>query len=582
MASTAGAAQARAGEPPRGDGTPDAGTWAALSPEVAPETDAPAAQDPPEPVVAALVDRHVAQGRGKAVAIHTPDATCTYQQLQALVNRAGNVLRGVGVEPEQRVALLLPDGLDFAAAFLGALKIGAVAVPLNTRLRPEEVAGILCDSRAKALVVDASLLPGVQDRLADLRHLKAVLLAEDGGEESREGGGRAGEALAADWAAGVAPRRLRLRDALAAAEPTLAHEPMSPDDMAFWLYTSGTTGAPKATVHVRRTLLAGGPYSQAVLRLTPDDRVFGSSKLFFAYALGNALLIPLLAGARTYLHPAWADPEMAAGVLRDFAPTVLFSVPTFYARLLRSDLPPALFRSLRLCVSAGERLPAELFAAWQARFGVPIVDGLGVTETIFIFLSNRPDRPRPGCSGYEVPGTRARILDAEGQPVPDGAEGVLWVTTPSTAAGYWNRLEQTRQAFVGAWYRTRDVYVRHPDGCFEHRGREDDVFKVAGQWVTPVELERAFLEHPAVLEVGVVGAEDELGLTKPFAFVLPRQPPADAAALARELEAFVGARLRPHQRPKRVVVVSDLPRTATGKLQRFKLRQHVRALLSGP
>jgi acyl-coenzyme A synthetase/AMP-(fatty) acid ligase len=266
-------------------------------------------------------------------------------------------------------------------------------------------------------------------------------------------------------------------------------------------------------------------------------------------------------------------------VLRDFQPTLFFSVPTLYARLLRADLPPATFRSVRLCVSAGERLPAELYTAWEQRFGVPILDGIGATETVFMFLSNRPDQRRAGSSGLPVPGSEARILDAEGREVPTGEQGVLWVKTPSAAAGYWNRLDLTRQTFVGEWYRTRDVYVRDADGFYYHRGREDDWFKVAAMWVNPVDVEQACLEHPGVLEAGVVGAEDEGGLVKPFLFVLPRDPTAEAEPLVRELEAWLGQRLASHQRPKRIVVVPELPRTATGKLQRFQLREQVRRLL---
>lgn len=504
-----------------------------------------------------FLDRHLESGRGNAIAIRTPDASYSYSDLEALVNRAGNLLRGLGVRPEQRVALLLPDGIELVATFFGAIKIGAVAVPLNTRLTAGDYRVMLRDSRARVLVAEASFAPLVDDLAGQVHWLTSVLMV------------------------GQPPsnRYPRFHDLLKDAQPRLEPTPLTQDDMAFWLYTSGTTGLPKAAVHPRRTLQACRYYGSDVLGVSEQDRIFATSKLFFAYALGNALLIPLFARAQTYLHPAWADPALVAGVLRDFQPTLFFSVPTLYARLLRADLPPATFRSVRLCVSAGERLPAELYTAWEQRFGVPILDGIGATETVFMFLSNRPDQRRAGSSGLPVPGTEARILDAEGREVPTGEQGVLWIKTPSAAAGYWNRLDLTRQTFVGEWYRTRDAYVRDADGFYYHRGREDDWFKVAAMWVNPVDVEQRCLDHPGVLEAGVVGAEDEGGLVKPFLFVVPRDPTAEAEPLVRELEAWLGQRLASHQRPQRIVVVPELPHTATGKLQRFKLGEQVRRLL---
>lgn len=506
----------------------------------------------------AFIDRHVRSGRGDAVAIRTPESAWTYAELQARVRRAGTVLRAAGVERGQRVALLLPDGLDFAAAFFGALAIGAVAVPLNTRLGASDCRTILRDSGARLLVVDADLLPMVAEIRGELPNLKAVLVA---GEPSC-GHPRLGELL---------------RDA----SPVLEPEPTDPDEMACWLYTSGTTGSPKAAVHLHRTLRAGHHDGADVLGLTDRDRVFVTSKLFFAYALGNGLLNPLLAGAQTFLHPAWADPTTAVEVLRAFRPTLFFSVPTFYARLLRAAPPPDAFGSVRLCISAGERLPAELCAAWHDRFGVPILDGIGATETLYMFLSNRPDRLKAGSAGVEVPGTEARVLDPAGREVPAGTEGVLWIKTPSAAAGYWERPDLTRQSFVGEWYRTRDVFCRDAEGFYHHRGREDDFFKVAGMWVPPAAVEAAFLAHPGVQEVGVVGAEDGTGLVKPFAFVVPKAPAARLEPLVRELDAFVGQRLPAHQRPRGIFLMPELPRTATGKLQRYKLSDQVRARLAG-
>jgi len=484
--------------------------------------------------VCTLLDHRIAGGDARRPAIVTPSASATYADLLALAARFGNALRARGVEAEQRVAILLPDGLAWAGAFLGALRLGAVAVPLNTRLSAEHWAAMLDDSRARVLVTDDTQATALAPFLARLPWLRVMLPA------------------ATDDAA-----------------DTLPPESVSDEDMAFWLYTSGTTGPPKAAVHLHRDCLAGGGYADGVLGVSSEDRIFSTSALFFAYALGNALLIPLARGARSRLAPASADPAQVAHVLGTFAPTLFFSVPTFYGQLLRAELPPDCFRSVRLAVSAGERLPAEMAVAWRERFGVEILDGMGATETIFMVLSNRPGLSRPGSTGTPVPGTDVRLLDAEGNEVPAGTEGVMHVRTPSASPFYWRRGAESRRAFVGEWFRTGDVYVRDGDGFFHHRGREDDLFKVAGMWVSPADVEGVLLGHPAVADVGVVGAPAG-GLVKPFAFVVPHT--GAGGALAAELRALAERKLAPHQRPREIILVDELPRTATGKLQRFVLR----------
>ncbi len=494
-----------------------------------------------------FVDDPLREGLGARAALVTAGGTCTYGELAALTARAGRALRALGVEPEQRVALLLPDGPAFAAVFFGALKLGAVAVPLNTRLGAADLRAILNDCRAKALVADPALLSPVKPALEGLA-IGAVVSFDE-----------------------------LVRGA---ADGALAALPVGPDAMAFWLYTSGTTGFPKAAVHCHRTLTACRHYALDVLGAGEQDRVFATSKLFFAYALGNALLIPLFCRASAYLHPAWPDPAAVEGVLRDYRPTLFFSVPTFYARLLRAELPPDAFASVRHCVSAGERLPEELYDGWRKRFGVEILDGIGATETVFMVLSNRPGTSRAGSSGIPVPGTEARLLDAQGAAVPDGGQGVLWVKTPSLAAGYWKRLDHSRRSFVGEWFRTGDMYRRDADGFYYHGGREDDLFKVAGQWVAPADVEAVLLRHPGVLEAGVVGAEEAGGLIKPFVFVVPRDP--GAAGLEEELRRLLDGALPPHARPRDIRIVSELPRTATGKLQRFRLREQVAARQGEP
>jgi benzoate-CoA ligase family protein len=498
--------------------------------------------------VSAILDDSIGGGAADRAALVGPAGVVTYRQLLALVGRTGNALRGLGVEPEQRVALLMPDGAEWAATFLGALRIGAVAVPFNTRLRPEEWVAMLRDSRARVLVADAELLTMLRPLLVDVPHLRTVV---------ETGGGATS-----------------LQSLLASASPACEPEPVSGDDMAFWLYTSGTTGGPKAVVHVHRSLVACRHYGTEVLRGSETDRIVSTSRLFFAYALGNALLLPLSLGAVTYLDPAWPDPARVVRTLRAFEPTLFFSVPTFYGRLLRAELPADAFRSVRACVSAGERLPPELYLAWRERFGVEMLDGLGTTETIFMVLSNRPGHSRAGSAGQPVPGSEIQLLDADGRPVADGAAGMLHVRTPSAFSGYWNRLDVTRRAFAGEWFRTGDVLARDADGFYYHDGRDDERFKVAGQWVKPADVESALRSHPDVVEAGVVGAVAESGLVKTVAFVVPR-PGCHAGSLPDALAAHVAEGLPSHQRPHRIHVVDELPRTVTGKLQRYVLRERV-------
>jgi benzoate-CoA ligase len=494
-----------------------------------------------------FLDDHVAAGAGARPAVVTSAGETTYAELLTRVCRTGHALRALGVEPGQRVALLLPDGLAWVSTFFGALRIGAVAVPLNTRSGGAAWAAMLADSGARVLVADPSLLGDLAPKLGDLPHLAHVIAAE-GDTESLEALG-------------------------ARAPATLAPEPVGGDAMAFWLYTSGTTGGAKAAIHRHADLLACRHYGIEVLGATAADRTLATSKLFFAYALGNALLIPLFVGARTFFEPRWAEPDAIARTVTAFRPTLFFSVPTFYARMLRAELPRDTFRSVRACVSAGERLPADVYEAWRARFGVEILDGLGATETIFMVLANRPGTSRAGSAGVVVPGTEARLLDTDGRPVPDGTPGVLHVRTPSASAGYWNHPDHTRRAFADGWFKTGDLVTRDADGFYHHQGRADDVFKVAGQWVAPADVERVLLAHPGVAEVAVVGAAEAGGLVKPFAFVVAKTK--HGGRLTDELAALAAAGLLPHQRPRRIALVDELPRTATGKLQRFVLKAMV-------
>lgn len=391
----------------------------------------------------AFLDEPIARGGGDRLAIATPSQRVTYAELLDLACRTGNVLRGAGAEPEQRVAVLLPDGVDWAATFFGVLRSGAVAVPLDTRLPPVEWAAMLRDSRARVLVADAGLGKHLVEHFAALPDLKVIVASSSLGD---------------------------LRERVPA---ELGPEDVGGEDMAFWLYTPGTTDGPKAAVHLHRDLLACRHYGVEVLGAGPGDRVFATSKLFSADALGNALLIPLFAGASTFLHPAWADPEIVADVMARWRPTLFFSSPALYARLLGAALPDDTFVSLRVAASAGEPLPAEIHGAWQERFGVETLDGLGAPETIFMVLSNRPGASRAGSAGIPVPGTDVRLLDASGRLVADGNPGVLHVRTPSASPYYWRRVDESRRTFLGEWLRTGDVMTRDADGFYYRAGHED-------------------------------------------------------------------------------------------------------------
>jgi benzoate-CoA ligase family protein len=498
-----------------------------------------------------FVDRNVAEGRGADVAIECGDARITYDEVLRNVNRVGSALRQLGVQAEERVLLLLLDGPAFVYSFFGTIKIGAVPVPLNTLWKPSDYQFVIHDSGAAAIIV------------------------------SRELGSQI-EQVPARERSGVRHIIWSIEDLLVQGSAELDAHPTHRDSPAFWLYSSGSTGAPKGCVHLQHDMVVCAElFGKGVLGISPADRTFSVAKLFFAYGLGNALYFPFSVGATTILWPGPPTPAYVYAAIEKHRPTLFYSVPTAYGMMLAYSRPSTGperaapdfdLSSVRLAVSAGEALPSALYERFKRRFGVDILDGIGSTEILHVFISNRPDAIRPGSSGLLVPGYDARLLDDEGSAVARGDVGNLWINGDSVCAGYWNQPEKTKRTIDGHWILTGDKYTQDPDGFFWYAGRSDDMLKVGGQWVSPVEIENALVAHPAVLECGVVGREDPDTLLKPTAFVVLREGVAGTPELAKELQQFVRERLADYKRPRWVEFLPALPKTATGKIQRFKLR----------
>jgi 4-hydroxybenzoate-CoA ligase len=486
-----------------------------------------------------FIDRHLREGRGDRTVFIDPSRRLSYAELAEASARFAAGLRRAGIERERRIALIMLDTVEFPIAFWGAIRAGVVPVPINTLLPSDIVAYILADSRAAAAVVSAPLVEGLRPALDRVPTVVADL-------------------------AGF----------LAEPDPALA--PCSPDETAFWLYSSGSTGMPKGVRHVHSSLQAtADTYAAAILRIRPDDLMFSAAKLFFAYGLGNSMSFPMAVGAAAVLYPERPTPAAVLSVLRDYRPSLFAGVPTLYAGLLADPSlgPGAGSDRLRCCISAGEALPEQIGRRWRDRTGCDILDGIGSTEMLHIFLSNAPDDVRYGTTGKAVPGYELRILDAEGAEVPPGEPGELVVKGPSAADGYWNQRDKSRRTFRGEWTHTGDTYIRDADGYYRYCGRSDDMLKVGGIWVSPFEVEEALIAHPAVLEAAVVGHEDADGLIKPKAFVVLQEGVADdPAALTAALQTHVKERIGVWKYPRWVEFASSLPKTATGKIQRYKLR----------
>jgi len=500
-----------------------------------------------------LVERHLKAGRGRKPAFIDDRESLSYAQLAERVDRAANALRKLGIEPESRVLLCLLDTVDFPVAFLGAIKAGIVPVPVNTLLTTADYDFMLRDSRAKALIVSDTLYDKLAPVLASQAELKHVIVS----------GAKAPAA------------RLHFSQLLAEAEPKAKAAATTSDDACFWLYSSGSTGAPKGAVHLHTHLILSAElYAKPVLGIHESDLVFSAAKLFFAYGLGNALTFPLTVGATSLLMAERPAPASVSRILKEKRPTIFYGVPTLYAAMLASpDLPKRGETALRICVSAGEALPEDIGKRWTKHFDVEILDGLGSTEMLHIFLSSRPGEVRYGSTGKPVPGYELRLLDEEGKPVKDGEIGELQVSGPTSAAFYWNNREKSRSTFLGAWTRSGDKYTRDAKGYYTYCGRTDDMLKVGGIYVSPFEVEGALATHPDVLEAAVVGHEDEQNLVKPKAFVVLKPGKAGSANLASALQEHVKERLAPYKFPRWIEFVGELPKTATGKIQRFKLRQ---------
>ena len=493
-------------------------------------------------VAVPFIDRHVAEGRGAKAAIRTAPETVTYAELAERVNRAGSALLGLGLAPGDRLMMVVKDCPAFFYLFWGAIKAGIVPVPPNTLLRAPDYAYMIEDSRCGLVVYSGEFAGEVEPALKQVP-VKALTV----------------DAFLA---------------AMARASDKLEAKLAAPTDDCFWLYSSGSTGRPKGAVHAQRDMVVTSElYGVRFLGVTESDVSFSAAKLFFAYGLGNGMTFPLWTGGTAILDDRRPTPDTTFETIERFKPTLYYGVPALYAaQLLALEKGARDFSSVRACVSAGEALPAEIFRRWKEKTGTTILDGIGSTEALHIFIGNRLEDHKPGTSGRPVPGYAARILDEHGDAVKPGESGRLWIKAESAAKYYWNKPEKTAETMVNGWLNTGDTYRQDAEGYYIYEGRSDDMLKVGGIWCSPVEIENCLIAHGAVLEAAIVGQADEHELIKPKAFIVLKQAGGGTAALTEELTALCRRTLAPYKYPRWIEYVAELPKTATGKIQRFKLR----------
>ena len=516
---------------------------------------APVGENPPVPrdynFAADVLQSNLDAGRANKPAFIDMRGVTTYGQLAERVARFGAVLRSLGIQREERVLLALLDTVDWPTTFLGCLKAGVIAVPVNTLLTEDDYRFMLADCRAKCLVVSEALYPKFEKIIKESPNLAQVIVSGDNAHGHK-----------------------RFEDQLSAAKPEPYSAPTTCDDMAFWLYTSGSTGKPKGAVHVHASLkLTADLYGTPVVGLKESDVCYSVAKLFFAYGLGNAMTFPMSVGATTVLLADRPTPDGVVALLKKHPITVFYAVPTFYAAFLASaNAPQKNEVKIRRCISAGEALPEEIAKRWKDRYGVEISDGLGTTEMLHIYLTNRPGATKYGTTGKAVPGYDIKLIGEDDNPVKQGEMGELYARGPTAAIMYWNNREKSRSTFQGDWTRSGDKYIEDAEGYYVCCGRADDMLKVSGMYVSPFEVEAALSSHPDVLEAAVVGWNDDQKLIKPKAFVVLKSPDKASDALMRALQEHVKAKLAPYKYPRWIEFRKELPKTATGKIQRFKLR----------
>jgi 4-hydroxybenzoate-CoA ligase len=510
-----------------------------------------------------FVNRNIRQGRGHKTAVYTEYRNYTYNDIQKMTNKTANAFREVGLTVDDRIMMIMLDVPQFYAVFWGAIQIGAVPIPVNTMLTPEDYEYYLNDSRAKVLVISEQLLPVLAKIKGDLLYLRDLIVISE-----------------------VQGARIPFKQKYRHASSVVKTEYTTKDDVGFWLYSSGSTGSPKGAIHSQYDMVVTSEsFAQGVLGITENDIVFSAARLFFSYGLGNGMYFPMSVGASAVLNVNAPSPENVFRHLEKFRPTIFFGVPTLYGQMLeykakqdreagREGNPNGQHElsSVRICVSAGEALPTDIFERWKRRFGIEIIDGIGSTEMLHIFLSNRPGDIRPGSTGKPVPGYELKLVDENGQEVPRGEIGTLHVKGDSAAQQYWRKREKTKITMQGEWVNTGDKYYVDEEGYYWCAGRADDMLKVGGIWVSPLEVENTLSQHPAVFECAVVGAPDEKGLTKPKAFVRLRDDYEKNDALKEELKQWVLERQAKFKYPRWIEFVPELPKSSTGKIQRFRLR----------